>query len=159
MKVVINNCFGGFSLSPAAVARFAELKGRPCFFFVRNIAKSGIHAKPERVTAKQATEAFMFFAYDVPNPDEVLPKEDRWQEMTMEQRQASNAEYERHSIPIGREIQRDDPDLLRVVEELGEAASGKHAKLKVVEIPDGVEYVIEEYDGNEHVAESHMTWR
>jgi len=31
--------------------------------------------------------------------------------------------------------------------------------LAIVEIPDDVEYTIEEYDGNEHVAEAHRTWR
>lgn len=55
-------------------------------------------------------------------------------------------------------IARDDPDLVRVVEELGEEASGKYAELRIVEIPDGVEWEIEEYDGLEWVAEKHRTW-
>lgn len=33
MKVVINACFGGFSLSALATKRYFELKGRPCYFF------------------------------------------------------------------------------------------------------------------------------
>jgi len=32
------------------------------------------------------------------------------------------------------------------------------ADLKIVEIPDGTNYEIDEYDGNEHVAEVHRTW-
>jgi hypothetical protein len=31
--------------------------------------------------------------------------------------------------------------------------------LEIVEIPDDVEYTIEEYDGLEHIAEKHRTWR
>jgi hypothetical protein len=44
------------------------------------------------------------------------------------------------------------------VQELGEAANGQYAKLKVVTIPDDVEWTIEEYDGMEWIAEAHRTW-
>ena len=53
---------------------------------------------------------------------------------------------------------RTDVKLVAVVEQLGEAASGRHSRLKVVEIPDDVEWHIAEYDGYEHVAEDHRTW-
>jgi hypothetical protein len=55
-------------------------------------------------------------------------------------------------------IKRNDPDLVRVVEELGTAANNWAANLRVVDIPDDVEWDIEEYDGLEWVAESHRTW-
>lgn len=57
-----------------------------------------------------------------------------------------------------RDIPRDDPQFIQVVEELGSKANGQYAELKIVEIPDDVEWEIEEYDGNEHIAESHRTW-
>lgn len=53
---------------------------------------------------------------------------------------------------------RSDPDLISVVEELGEEANSRYAELKVVEIPDDVKWEIHEYDGIEHVAECHRTW-
>lgn len=53
---------------------------------------------------------------------------------------------------------RDDEDLVATVEELGSKANSKHSDLKVVEIPDGVEFTIESYDGVEWVAEKHRTW-
>jgi hypothetical protein len=53
---------------------------------------------------------------------------------------------------------RNHPLVVRAVEELGEAADGKYAKLKVVEIPDDVQWEIDEYDGLEEVAEVHRTW-
>ena len=56
-------------------------------------------------------------------------------------------------------IPRNDPVLVAVVEKLGERANGKHADLKIVEIPDDVQWEIEEYDGSEWVAEKHRTWR
>lgn len=57
------------------------------------------------------------------------------------------------------DIQRDDPELVRVVEALGEEANGECAQLKVIQIPEDVAWEIKEYDGSEHVAEKHRTWR
>ena len=54
---------------------------------------------------------------------------------------------------------RSDPDLVAVVEQLGEDANTDSSELKVVEIPDGVEWEIQNYDGMEHIAEKHRTWR
>jgi hypothetical protein len=55
-------------------------------------------------------------------------------------------------------IPRDDKKLVQVVEELRDAANGYAAALKVVEIPDDVQWVIEKHDGVEHVSEVHRTW-
>ena len=62
--------------------------------------------------------------------------------------------------PVGydNEISRDCPRLIAVVQTLGEKASGKYARLKIVTIPDDVEWTIMEYDGTEWVAEAHRTW-
>jgi hypothetical protein len=57
------------------------------------------------------------------------------------------------------DLKRDDPRLVEAVETLGDRASGAFAELKVVEIPDDVEWIIEEYDGAEWVSEKHRTWR
>jgi len=57
------------------------------------------------------------------------------------------------------ELRRDDPHLVATVLELGTAANGKYANLKVVTIPDDVEWTIDEYDGSEWIAEVHRTWR
>jgi len=53
---------------------------------------------------------------------------------------------------------RNDPDLIAVIEEFGDKAHGWAASLKIVEIPYGVAWQIEEYDGLEHIAEKHRTW-
>ena len=57
-----------------------------------------------------------------------------------------------------REIPRNDPTLVEVVEKLGEAAYGFAANLKTVEIPEDVDWCIEENDGREWVSEKHRTW-
>lgn len=53
---------------------------------------------------------------------------------------------------------RTDPKLIECVETLGEVANGESAELKIVEIPDDVDWEIEEYEGKEHIAERHRTW-
>jgi hypothetical protein len=58
-----------------------------------------------------------------------------------------------------RDAPRDDPYLIKIVRDLGMAANGAHANLKIIEVPPDVEWQIEEYDGNEWVAEKHRTWR
>ena len=56
------------------------------------------------------------------------------------------------------DLDRDDPILVEVVEELGEKANARFAKLAITEVPDGVSWGIEEYDGQEWVSETHRTW-
>lgn len=92
MKVVINTCFGDFSLSEAAISRFCELDGL--------------------------------------NPADFYPQM----------------------------VERNDPNLVQVVQELGVAAETPYSELKIVEVPDDVKWHIHEYDGVEHVAEDHRIW-
>lgn len=56
------------------------------------------------------------------------------------------------------DIARDDPKLVECVEKLGEEANGAYAELKIVEIPDDVNWEIGEYDGLEWVEEVHRRW-
>lgn len=54
---------------------------------------------------------------------------------------------------------RTDATLVALVEEWGsERTSSRLAKLKVVEIPDGTRYEIDEYDGIESIHETHSIW-
>lgn len=111
MKVVINKCYGGFSVSLAALKRLREL--------------------------------------GCPNAiNETAPGE-TW---------SGGGGVRRDDNSFCRDIPRNDRDLVKVVEELGDAANGGCASLSVVEIPDGVDWEIDEYDGVEHIAEKHRTW-
>jgi hypothetical protein len=53
---------------------------------------------------------------------------------------------------------RSHPDLIGVIEKLGDEASSRFSKLTVIEIPDDVEWEISEYDGAETVEEVHRSW-
>lgn len=156
-EIVINVCFGGFSLSPRAVKRMAELQGRECYFFTTDFAEKATRYQPADPDALRPS--IFLTAFDIPNPNEVLvgSNTENWHAMSTEERQAANELYGRHCI-TSRPDDRADPLLVQVVKELGEEANGSHAKLRVVEVPDGVEWEIDEYDGNEHVAEKHRTW-
>ena len=155
MKIVINSCFGGFSLSPRAVKRMAELQGKDCYFF----KGYGKNIKPCTLENLEKSDTLMWYAFDLEDPSEIVSACDsvNWIELPEEERKRRNDEYEKHSV-TDRDIERNNPLLVRIVEELGEKANGSYACLKIVEIPDDVEWEIEEYDGNEHISEKHRTW-
>lgn len=51
------------------------------------------------------------------------------------------------------------PELIECIETLGTArASGPLACVAVIEIPDDVDYYIDDYDGIETVEEAHRSW-
>lgn len=56
------------------------------------------------------------------------------------------------------DVHRDDYNLVKVVEELGEASWGYGSELKVVEVPVGVQWYVRDYDGVETVCEVHREW-
>ncbi|NII54362.1 hypothetical protein [Luteibacter sp. SG786] len=138
MEVVINKCFGGFSLSEDGIKRYAELKGLKLY--------------PEK------TEYSFTTYWTVPEDfrDGILGEDD-WKSASDAERIRSNELHTKLTI-CDRDIERDDPLLIRVVRELGDKASGQYAALKIVEIPDGIQWEIDEYDGHETVAEVHRTW-
>ncbi len=52
------------------------------------------------------------------------------------------------------------PKVVECVESLGQKAAGKYCYLKIVEIPDNIEYEIHAADdGTEYIAEKHRKWR
>jgi hypothetical protein len=139
MKVVVNRCYGGFSLSPRAISELAKLDGKTAYFF----KYSGYNPTTyEAISLEDATgQTFGITAFD--SPDLPTDENDYWKNHNLNSR--SDA--------------RDDPKLVQVVEMLGsEVASGSLAELEVVEIPDGTDWVIDEYDGMEHVEEAHRSW-
>ena len=53
---------------------------------------------------------------------------------------------------------RTNPLLIQVVEELKDDASGRFGNLKIVEIPNDIQWEIDEYDGIETIHELHRSW-
>jgi hypothetical protein len=130
MKVVINTCFGGFGLSKEAQLR---LIGCPHIELMEPKEYYGAGADWEnRFKEDQEREgAFSVLVHE------------------------GKVVVDNHRDDDARQC----PALVRVVEEMGEAADSWAAALRIVEIPDGTDYEISEYDGSEHIAETHRTWR
>jgi hypothetical protein len=150
MKVVINTCYGGFSLSPKATKRLAELNGKECYFFLSRDDEY----KP--IKMEDIDDGF-WTVFTVPDPNKVIGKHKEWHKLTSEQQIELNKRYDKISLD-NRPDDRADPKLVQVVEELGEEANGACAKLKVVKIPNGVKYEISEYYGIETIEEVHRSW-
>ena len=55
-------------------------------------------------------------------------------------------------------IERNDLNLIKTIEDFGKEANGRFAKLRIVEIPDNVNWEISEYDGMESIEEVHRSW-
>lgn len=145
MKIVINKCFGGFGLSKAAYEKLIEW-GVPVRKYIeqRRNETTGLYEKEplndgevifdrELTPASEGAVAAIYHKY---RGTTALSR--YWDGWTREHRT--------------------HPMVVRVVEKLGEAASGPLSELAVVEIPDGTEYEISDYDGREHIAEAHRTW-
>ena len=56
------------------------------------------------------------------------------------------------------EVPRNDPLLIACVEALGKNVNGMCSELAIVEIPDDIEYEIDDYDGIETIHEKHRSW-
>lgn len=140
MKVVINKCYGGFGLSLQGQQAYANRKGITLHFY-RQTKYEFDGGVSEYVRIDPSADGSLFSHAHQSDHGEVFDGE------------CAEGCYYYPEIP------RDDPDLIAVVTEMGHAADGECAKLEVVEIPDGVEFEISEYDGNEHIAEVHRTWR
>jgi hypothetical protein len=150
MKVVVNKCYGGFGLSNEALDRLHELGfegiATPIdeHFQVPDDTDE-FHTKYGKAATLRANKAFRETG-EFPGGgglvDTLLSKDFKY------------------VLWSGRleDKQRSDPRLVALVEELGKRVNGDFANLEIVEIPDGTDYVIAEYDGFEHVEEVHRSW-
>jgi hypothetical protein len=153
MKVVINACYGGFNLSPKALLRMYELGCRDIACHVDE------YWPPEERAENDEKYPTMGYAHALKEWREYLAAPANRQQARVFLTTFSPDEQYVLEYASSSDLPRNDPILVQVMEELGDAASGACASLRVVEIPDGVEYEICEYDGNEHIAEKHSTWR
>lgn len=121
MKIVYNNCFGGFSVSQACAEFMAE---RGC-----EISKKELEFFAKPLDPTDAMDAITL---------KYSGKRDWY----------GYGGYDRSS-----------PLLVEAVETLGsKAASGRCSQLAIQEIPDGAQWEIDEYDGNESVVPPRMSW-
>lgn len=136
-RIVINRCYGGFGLSEKAILRYLEIKGKEVWVEPDKWGNTYWLVAPEdRMIRKDGQDFYS---------------------MSIDDRIEHNRKLSEETFYYT-SVERDDPVLVQVVEELGEQANGDYAKLEIVEIPDDVDWEIHEYDGIEHIAEKHRTW-
>lgn len=129
-KIVYNACYGGFSLSNEAIMRYAEIKGITLYSEKDSMFTHYYLCPPEEFRRLRDEEDA--------NSAGVGPHAGRYAR--------SNAMYF-----SDRNIDRADPALAQVVEELGDRANGMYARLRIEHVPAGTLYRIDEYDGYESV--------
>lgn len=137
MKVILNKCYGGFDVSREAYELYAKKKGIEIFTYKLEC----VNDKP--IYRKTDTGSSIFtitFTKDFGDCIEL-----------------SDDNSEKYYLEL-RSSHREDPVLIEVVEELGKRANSPFSKLVVVDIPDGMEYEIDDYDGVETLHEKVKKW-
>lgn len=132
MKIVINSCYGGFSLSPKGEQRYLELNGLDSYFYKQSKYKytDGTMEFVRLDNIDDVPDIFFYCTtYDQGKTLPDFPKD----------------------IFHSRNLKRSDPILVQVVEELGAESFGKCARLEVVDIEKGRWFKIDEYDGYESI--------
>jgi hypothetical protein len=141
-KILINKCYGGFGLSVAAIRKYAEIKGINLYVYVRERTNDGSLGDTYRLTTEPVVDDGLLFVHTSFDYLGETCDSDAINDATL----------------LDEDTLRDDPAMVKAVEQLGAAANGQFAKIAVVKIPDGVDWEIEEYDGQEWVSEKHRTW-
>ena len=134
MKVILNKCYGGFGISDAGYRLYAQKKGIDLFPYVQH--PNG-YMRVDDVGDDYGL--LSYFTADF----------GKWAD-------DNDIDWGKH-LYLG-EDHREDPVLIEVVEELGSDADGRFAELRVVDIPDGMDYVIDDYDGIETLHERVREW-
>lgn len=131
-KIVINTCYGIFDLSTQAINLYIKKKGL-------NLYKIEPLENGTFIQIDEKDDNYDYYSYHTMIP-------------------TNEDEYD-NSIWYMEDIPRNDPILVEVIEELKEKANTSASQLKVISIPANVEWKIINYDGAEHIAEKHRTWR
>jgi hypothetical protein len=146
MKVVINRSYGGFRLSYEGVKRYFEIKGWD-FYCAKEGDDYKVNSYVEFNPEKDNTAYRSYFRNYIPEPFS--------NRLSVEKQ---NKIYEDAGWWDCYDLERTDPVLIQVVEELGKAANDFCSKLLVVEIPDDIKWHISQHDGMETVEEEHRSW-
>lgn len=130
MKIILNKQYGGFGISRKGYELYAKKKGLDLYIYEDS--------------------------YDFRNPRYTRIDDGSWKELSMHYftkdfgkvAQISDEDFNKYCLYLTDDY-RTDPVLIEVVEELNKGANSSFADLRVVEIPDGVHYIVDEYDGYE----------
>ena len=137
MKIVINTDYGGFGLSYRAMMEYAKRKGFKLYAYVSAKDSKGKFFIDKYIPYRGGKRFCIHYSK---NP------------LTKTGKRAKKGHF------CDYDIKRNDPDLIYIVQKMKKKANGEHATLKIVTIPDNINFHIEEHNGIELIAEDHRTW-
>jgi len=140
MRVAINKCYGGFSLSIEALLELVKMKSD--VIEVKSLREStgcetmAYYKAESKFTQFREIDGFEAEDCGILHKDNMVYfLKDKYDNET-----------------------RTHKDLIHIIEKMGEKAGGRCSKLEIVEIPDNVNWELDEYDGLESVDEVHRSW-
>lgn len=156
MKVAINRCYGGFGLSNKAVIEMFKRKNNvDTVYFYEPIREENELFGPILSFVKKNKE-------NVLNASSPFSRESIYMSTVNYGDEIEHTEeLEESMIFLGSFVyasDRSDKDLIAVIKELGKDAGARYSSLAIIEIPDDVDYEIDDYDGLETIHEKHRTW-
>ena len=152
-KVAYNACYGGFGLSPLAQVKLYELKNPGKKVYVYNSEYLIDSDCFEQRYTRQDGDISELRSFSVTLLSEDLGPEFIKASIFGKDHALTELgqKFEDSYISFDWELDRTDPDLIKVIEELGsEAASGDCSSLAIADIGES-KYHIDEYDGWETV--------
>jgi len=141
MKIVINKCYGGFGLS---------VKGLLWLY--------------DKGYKDNLCEAREYYGLDRPDGEKRLKADlKKWEKyrigkMTQNDFYPIFTPDQKYVIMDRLDFDRSSPLLIECIETLGIEVNGWAAKLVIIDIPDNIEYEIDDYDGIESIHEKHRSW-
>lgn len=142
MEIAVNKCYGGFSPSMKGHREYLKLKGKKSFFYkqTKYKFKAGVeeYTRIDDLSQDDTNGCFHCYTKDLGKIVDKLP----------------NKDY----VSLREDEIRIDKDFIKVVKELGSEVNTSVSNIQIVEIPDDVDWEIDEYDGIESVHEKHRSW-
>ena len=140
-RIAVNKCYGGFSISAEALVELVKMKSD----VIESMSLkdyTGDQSTMDEYKAHHTYASFKKIGGFEAEEYGVLHKDN----MVYFLKDKHDNETRTHK------------DLIYVIEKMGEKSWGRCSQLDIVEIPDNVNWEIDEYDGMESVDEVHRSW-
>ncbi len=141
MEIAVNKCFGGFSPSMRAYREYLKLKGKKSFFYKQTKFdfkdEKEEHTRIDNIDKK---ESGLFSCY------------------SKDFGKKTNKLDGRYFVYLRDDKLRIDKDFIKVVKKLKKKVNTSVSDIKIIKIPDGIDWEIDNYGGVESIHKEHRSW-